>query len=171
MSTLKWTEFTKKIHIHTSVEKLYWCWSTQEGITSWFLKDAKYKRNDNLIISNDDYLKAGDKYTWYWHNWDGQEEGTILEANGTDYLRFSFAGTCEVEITIEKRDSAILLSLRQFKIPTDEQSKLQIFYGCSNGWTFWLANLKAYLEHNILLNETEIDLRGFELAGYQFVNM
>jgi len=48
---------------------------------------------------------------------------------------------------------------------------LEIHYGCSNGWTFWLANLKAYLEHGILLNETEIDLRGEELAGYEFVNM
>ena len=28
-----------------------------------------------------------------------------------------------------------------------------------NGWTFRLTNLKAYLEHGVLLNETEIDLR------------
>jgi len=24
--------------------------------------------------------------------------------------------------------------------------------GCSNGWTFWMANLKAYLEHGITLH-------------------
>ena len=106
-----------------------------------------------------------------WHNWDGQENGTILETNGRDLIRFSFAESCEVTITLEQREKAVLLSLTQSKIPEDEKSKLQIFYGCSNGWTFWLANLKSYLEHGILLNETEIDLRGFELSGYEFVNM
>jgi hypothetical protein len=43
--------------------------------------------------------------------------------------------------------------------------------GCSNGWTFWLANLKAYLEHGILLHETEEDLRSYEHAAMIFVNM
>lgn len=170
MSSLTWTQFTKKIHIHTDLEKLYWCWATKEGITTWFLKDAVYKRNGKLL-KDDEQLKAGDTYTWFWHNWDGKEEGKILDANGKDYLKFSFAGNCEVEVTMEQRDTAILLSLKQSKIPIDEKSKLQIFYGCSNGWTFWLANLKAYLEHGILLNETEIDLRRFDLAGYEFVNM
>ncbi len=170
MGTLTWTQFTKKIHIHTDLEKLYWCWATTEGITAWFLKDAAYKRNGKFL-KNDEYLKAGDTYTWHWHNWDGKEDGKILEANGKDYLKFSFAGSCEVEVTMEQSDTAILLSLKQSKIPIDEKSKLQIFYGCSNGWTFWMANLKAYLEHGILLNETDIDLRGFDLAGYEFVNM
>ncbi|MCB0448360.1 MAG: SRPBCC domain-containing protein [Gelidibacter sp.] len=170
MSDLTWTQFTKKIHINTSLEKLYWCWATKEGITTWFLKDAKFIRNGNLL-KDSDYLCAKDQYTWFWHNWDGQEEGSILEANGKDYFRFSFAGNCEVEIAMQQQENAILLSLKQSKIPLDEKSKLQIFYGCSNGWTFWLTNLKAYLEHGILLNETKIDLRGFDLAGYEFVNM
>jgi len=64
-----------------------------------------------------------------------------------------------------------LLSLNQSKIPLDEKSKLEIFYGCSNGWAFWLTNLKSFLEHGILLNETEINLKPFQIAGYEFVNM
>lgn len=170
MANLSWESFTKRIHIHTTVENLYWCWATKEGIISWFLKDATYLRN-NTLLDKEDYLKSGDLYTWFWHNWDGQEEGKILEANGKDLFSFSFAGNCEVTVTMEQRENAILLSLKQSKIPQDDKSKLQIFYGCSNGWTFWLANLKAYLEHGILLNETEIDLRSFKLAGYEFVNM
>ena len=170
MSNLTWTQFTKKIFIKSTPEKLYWCWATKKGITSWFLKDAIYLR-ESQSLNDDDFLKEGDTYTWFWHNWDGQEEGTILEANEKNKFRFSFAGSCEVTVTIEQREDAILLSLTQSNIPLDEKSKLQIFYGCSNGWTFWLANLKAYLEHDILLNEKNIDLRGFDLAGYEFVNM
>lgn len=170
MKKLTWEEFTKRIHIKTSVEKLYWCWATKEGITSWFLKDAEFLRESNLL-NNSDFIQPGDAYTWFWHNWDGKEEGKILEANGKNFIKFSFAGNCEVTVTIEQKEQAILLSLTQSKIPQDDKSKLEIFYGCSNGWTFWLANLKSYLEHGILLNETEIDLRPFGLAGYEFVNM
>ncbi len=170
MSNLTWTEFTKKIHINTSMEKLYWCWATKNGITSWFLKDAKYLRNGKPI-ADDVFLNSDDTYTWFWYNWDGKEDGKILDANGVNHLRFTFAGKCEVDITMEQRENTILLSLKQSKIPLDEKSKLQIFYGCSNGWTFWLTNLKAYLEHDILLNETNINLKGFDLAGYEFVNM
>lgn len=38
-------------------------------------------------------------------------------------------------------------------------------------WCCWLANLKAYLEHGILLNETEFDPRDIPLSGFEFVNM
>jgi len=171
MKKLAWNSFTKKIHIKAPIEKLYWCWATEEGICTWFLRNAEYKRNGNTILSKD-FVKANDTYTWMWHNWDGKEDGKILEVKKNEFVRFSFAGDCEVLVTLEqKENSKVLLSLAQTNIPEDEKSKLQIFYGCSNGWTFWLANLKAYLEHGILLNETEIDLRGFDLAGYEFVNM
>jgi len=170
MKDLSWDNFSKKIHINTTVEKLYWCWATQEGITSWFLRDAEYIRNGHRIAA-EDFIKSGDNYVWQWHNWDGKEQGNILEANGVDKLVLSFADSCKLIITLEPREDSVLLTLTQSEIPLDEKSKLQIFYGCSNGWTFWLANLKAYLEHGILLNETKIDLRGFDLAGYEFVNM
>ncbi len=171
MKKLAWNSFTKKIHIKADIKKLYWSWATEEGICSWFLRNAQYKRNGKNIASQE-FVKAGDTYTWMWHNWDGKEDGNILEVKENEFIKFSFAGTCEVLVTLEQKDNGVvLLSLAQTKIPEDEKSKLEIFYGCSNGWTFWLANLKAYLEHGILLNETEIDLRGFDLAGYEFVNM
>ena len=37
------------------------------------------------------------------------------------------------------------------KIPTDEKSKMDLYLGCSTGWTFWMTNLKAWLEHGVLL--------------------
>jgi uncharacterized protein YndB with AHSA1/START domain len=170
MKELTWDSFTKKIHIDVSLEKLFWCWGTEEGICTWFLRGAEYYRQGKKLGSKK-FVKAGDKYIWSWHNWDGKEQGEILEVKENEFIRFSFAGNCEVKISMEQRNTMVLLSLSQTNIPQDEKSKLEIFYGCSNGWTFWLANLKAYLEHGILLNETQVDLRGFDLAGYEFVNM
>ena len=49
MKKLAWNEFTKCIHIHTTVKKLYWCWATKEGLTSWFLKDAEFSRQEKPL--------------------------------------------------------------------------------------------------------------------------
>jgi len=171
MEKLSFDSFTKKIHIKASMDKLYWSWATPEGITSWFLSSAKYVSPDGGLRNSTEQIQAGDTYTWEWHNWDGQEKGNVLQANGKDFIEISFAEVSKVSVSLEDKGTAVLLSLKQYEIPTDGESMLNIHHGCSNGWTFWLANLKAYLEHNVLLNETEFDLRDIPLAGFEFVNM
>ncbi|MBQ4819049.1 SRPBCC domain-containing protein [Aquimarina sp. MMG016] len=170
MEKLQWSSFTKKIYIHTSIENLYNLWATSKGITSWFLKNAEYRSPKGQVRKPGELIQKGDTYTWEWHNWDEKEEGEITEANGKDYIELTFGG-CKVSVKLEKKNNVTMVTLIQFEIPEDDDSKLKLHYGCSNGWTFWLANLKAFIEHRVLLNETEIDLRAHELAGYQFVNM
>ncbi|NAY93300.1 hypothetical protein GTQ34_15420 [Muricauda sp. JGD-17] len=170
MKKLAFDEFTKKIYIKAPMEKLYWCWATSEGISSWFLKKAEYQKVDGTKRNASEKIQKGDLYVWEWHNWDGQATGEVLEANGTDNLVITFEGN-NVSVSLENHESAVLLTLRQYNIPTDDESKLNVHYGCSNGWTFWLANLKAYLEHGILLNERDFDLTDIPLAGFEFVNM
>jgi len=170
MKKLQWNSFTKKIYIHASAKKLYDLWATKDGITSWFLREAEYISLAGNKRKLSEHFQKGDSYTWYWHNWDDKEEGEILEANGQDYIELQFGG-CKVSVKLEEKNNITVVILTQFEIPEDDDSKLKLHYGCSNGWTFWLTNLKAYVEHGILLNEKEIDLRKNELAGYQFVNM
>lgn len=170
MSALCFEEFTKKIFIKAPMEKLYSLWGTSGGLTSWFLQDATYTKPEGTARVATENFKADDSYSWKWHNWEGIEKGKVLQANGMDFLEFTFEHST-VSISFEPHEKATLLILRQFNIPTDEQSKLNIHHGCSNGWTFWLANLKAYIEHGILLNETEFDLTKDPTAGFEFVNM
>ncbi|WP_394746787.1 SRPBCC family protein [Spongiimicrobium salis] len=171
MKKLSFDAFTKKIHIKTSMEKLYWAWGTAEGISSWFLKKATYSTPSGSYRTPSENIQAGDQYIWEWHNWDANEEGKVLQANEKDTIEISFADQCKVLVTLKDTGKSILLSLTQYEIPTDDENKLNIHYGCSNGWTFWLTNLKVFLEHGILLNETEEDLRGIPLAGFEYVNM
>ncbi len=170
MQKLEWNSFIKKIYIKTTSRTLYHLWATEEGITSWFLRKATYQNPDGKIRNPTELIQKGDTYTWQWHNWDGSESGKVLEANDRNYIEISFESS-KVSVELEEREGITLVTLKQFNIPLDEESKLNIHHGCSNGWTFWLANLKAFVEHGILLNETEIDLRNQELAGFQFVNM
>ncbi|WP_425236428.1 SRPBCC family protein [Ulvibacterium sp.] len=170
MEKLSFDSFTKKIYINTTKEKLYWCWATPEGICSWFLRKAQYFSPEGERRNEKDSMQIGDSYIWEWHNWDDQEKGQVIRNNGMDFLEISFTDS-KVSVQIESQGNACLLTLKQYDIPTDEESRLNIHYGCSNGWTFWLANLKAYLEHGILLNETERDLRNIPLVGFEFVNL
>ncbi|MEM8845865.1 MAG: SRPBCC domain-containing protein [Bacteroidota bacterium] len=170
MKKLAFDQFTKKIYIKAPLEKLYEYWATSHGICSWFLRKAEYAKADGSKREPLEKIQKGDKYVWEWHNWDAQAIGEVLEANGTDELVITFENNI-VSITLEEEKRGALVTLRQYNIPTDEESKLNVHYGCSNGWTFWLTNLKAYVEHGILLNETEMDLTNIPLAGFEFVNM
>ena len=170
MNKLAFDNFTKKIFIKAPQDKIYWCWATPDGICSWFLSEAIYTSSEGLKRGADEYIQSGDSYTWKWHNWDGDEKGEVIQANGENFLEISFADS-KVSVSLEDHEKAVLVILKQYEIPTDDENKLNIHHGCSNGWTFWLANLKAYLEHGILLNETEFDLRDIPLSGFEFVNM
>ncbi len=170
MKSLNFSSFTKKIYIHSDLNTLFDLWTTSEGLCSWFLSKAEFNRSQNLINTNET-IATGDHYTWFWHNWDGNEQGEVLEVVPNSLVKFTFAGGNDLLITFEQKDNAVLLSLTQSKIPTDDKSKHEIYFGCSNGWTFWLTNLKAYVEHGILLNERNVDLRGIEFSEYEFVNM
>lgn len=169
---LTFDKFTKKIYLKADMDTIYRCWATKKGIEEWFLRKAIYKSKTGETRDTESLIQPGDSYTWEWHNWNGQEKGTILKANDKDYIEFSFAGDiCKVSVLLEVKGDAVLLTLEQFEMPTDEKTKMDVYNGCSCGWTFWLANLKAYLEHGILLNEKEFDLTGIPQAGHVFVNM
>ena len=171
MDTLSFDTFTKKIIIKAPMEKLYWCWATTAGICSWFLRKATYLSASGEVRNPEEMIAIGDSYTWEWYNWDGQEKGKVVKADGQSFIEFTFADVCKVTVNLEKKGKAVLMTLIQSDIPLDEVSKMNIYTGCSNGWTFWLANLKAYLEHGIQLNETEFDLTKEPLAGHIYVNM
>ena len=156
METIDWTTFTKKIIIDTPMQRVYDSWTTTKNISTWFLKDAVYTASDNQVRTANEYVQEGDTYVWHWYNYDGEERGTVLEANGKDTIVFSFAQDCTVTVKLKEQRGQILLTLTQTDIPTDDFGKYNIYCGCNTGWTFWLANLKAFLEHGILLHDKGI---------------
>ena len=164
-----WTRFVRRIFINAPVDEIYRCWASQEGLESWFLRKASFTEANGKLRAADTLIQKGDRFHWEWYNWDGSENGTVTEANGRDGVTFTFAdGFCEV--TIEDRGGNSLLSLVQYDIPTDDDSQMKIYVGCSNGWTFWMTNLKAYLEHGVLLhNRVEGSTEGYD--GFEMINI
>ena len=164
-----WETFTRRIIIDRPIGDIFQLWTTGKGLTTWFLKTADYTTAENNKRPDDENYQVGDEYLWEWHNWDGSSKGKVLAQNGEDHLKFEFAdGVVDVKIT-KYKDGRSLVTLVQSNIPTDDESRMNIFCGCSCGWSFWLTNLKAYMEHGILLNEKNADLRG-EFSGFEVVN-
>ncbi len=171
MGEIRFDCFLKKIHIKAPLDRIYASWVTTEGLTAWFLSSATFTKPDGTKRAVDELVEQGDRYDWKWHNWDERETGKILEANGHDFIKFSFGETSNVAVRLTDHGDSVLVALLQDEIPIDETNTYHVFYGCSNGWTFWLTNLKAYLEHGILLNETSVDLRDDPFAGFEYVNI
>lgn len=150
---IDWTKFTRRIYIDSDIQEVYDAWTVPERVEEWFLERAVYINPSGSEVPRSNNYQAGDTYTWKWHNWENVEKGKVLEANGKDHIKFSFAdGTVSIQLTEE--DDMTKLDLLQEGIDEDEKSKYNIYYGCSLGWSFWMVNLKAWLEYGITLNET-----------------
>ena len=149
-----WTTFTKNIPVKATAETIYRSFATRKGIESWFLRRSEYK-NAAGLLSPEEYVKENDTYSWRWFGYPDEvnENGTILKANGKDLFEFTFNanGKNDMRVTVSAREEAgeRIVSLCQYNIPTDEESKHQFHIGCMEGWTFYLANLKSILEGGI----------------------
>ena len=148
-----WNSFTKRILINASVDSLYRSRVTTSEIETWFLEQADYQAGDSGR-GPDELVQKGDLFSWKWHNRDFTEKGEVLEANSRDTISFTFGAGGNVSVTLKPADADGLTEviLKQYDIPTDDKSKMDIYVGCSTGRTFWLTNLKAYLEHGITLH-------------------
>ena len=150
----EWTTFTKRIVIRSDTRRVYEAWTTKNQLEKWILRSANYRDPGGKLRGGDEPFKQGDQFEWKWNNWDFTDTGEILRANGSDGITFTFGSGGIVHVDLKSLGEDTEVTLRQEDIPSDEESKLQIFVGCATGWTFWLANLKAWLEYGITLHAT-----------------
>ncbi|HUR31696.1 MAG TPA: SRPBCC domain-containing protein [Saprospiraceae bacterium] len=161
MAEYDWSQFTVRVPINATIEKLYDAWSTRRGIEHWFLRKSEYKSSDGTLRTDDEKVQKGDTYAWLWHGWpdEVEEHGEILDCNGKDHFKFTFgdAGICAVDLKIE--NGQMILELTQFKIPTDEHGKQYWHVGCKTGWTFHLTNMKSIFEGGQDLRNKDVDIK------------
>jgi len=159
--THDWSTFTLSIPVRASLADLYLAWATKKGIESWFLRSAEFVNEHGLPRGADETFQRGDRYSWYWHGYpdDVFEKKSILDANGSDKLSFVFSGDCLVTVELKQQEGFVMVALTQSKIPTDEQGKLNLYFGCGTGWTFYLANLKSVMEGGLDLRNRDEALK------------
>lgn len=158
MENFDWTKFTKKIAIKAPLSYIYKAWTTTAEIENWFLSKAVFLDSNGQSIQSTMPIENGFTYEWNWYLYQETERGTILQANGIDYLQFTFAGDCIVDITLSIQNEYTIVELTQKNIPVDENSKKNIRLGCASGWSFFLVNLKSVYEGGLDLRNKDTSL-------------
>lgn len=161
-----WSTFTQRVPVRATIQQLYDAWATQAGLERWFLRKAEFTQLDKTVRDRTSRVQQGDAYEWLWHGWsnDVVERGTVLEANGKDFFKFSFGKAGVVGVTIKTEQGFFLVELVQTSIPTDEDSKAYFHVGCTKGWVFYLTNLKSILEGGIDLRNKDVNLKNVVTA-------
>ncbi len=150
-----WTQFEQHIYIKAPIERVFNAWMSEKELTQWFLETVAIVDENGRQRPANESCKPRDTYRWTWHGaWEYVEQGKILDVKENSYLKFSFSNNkVIVELRFIQHLNEVQLILTQSQIPTDEENKINVHMGCNLGWSFWIVNLKAWLEHGILLND------------------
>jgi len=160
-----WTSFTKRVNIKANIADVYSLCATPAGLEKWFLRLAEFTKPNGTILSANDVINTGQNFRWLWYGWPDsmEEKGQILEANGTDGMKFTFGQegaedmVCTFKIYTEQNET--IFEIMQENIPTDEKGKCYYHIGCITGWTFFMANMKSVLENGYDLRNKNLDLK------------
>lgn len=155
-----WSKFVKRITVNADPQTIYNAWATKAAIETWFLRESVYS-TEGSDKKNDEPVQAGDTYQWRWfgHGDEVTERGEIIEANGKNMLQFTFACNCMVTVKTYEEDGETIAELTQENIPADDNPSTNLYVGCGEGWTFYLANLKSVLEGGIDLRNKNIHIK------------
>lgn len=163
---MDWSNFTKSITIkNTSADKIYASFASSNGMQNWFLRKCNYVNVAGRELDEFEFAEANDTYTWYWYGYNDEvkEAGTIIAANNKDQFEFTFNASgkndMKVKVMILQELDEFRVDLHQYNIPEDDNSKMNYFIGCGEGWTFYLANLKSILEGGIDLRNKDENIK------------
>lgn len=160
MTDNKWTSFKVAGDYNTDIRSLYEAWATTGGLEKWFLRKANFYTIPRRTREPEEFIMKEDTYKWYWHGYgdDGGEKGQILEANGTDFIKFTFSGGSIVSVNMQSRNGITMVELTQENIPIEADPSKNLFVQCQVGWTFYMANLKSVIEGGIDLRNKKLEV-------------
>lgn len=158
MENFDWTSFSKKIAIRAELSDIYNAWTKAEELEKWFLEKVSFFDGNQEPLSKGKNAEKDNMYEWLWYLYDDSMKGKIVSANGKDQLQFTFEGNCLVDINLSEKEDYTIVELRHHNIPTDDYSKQYIRLGCSNGWHFYLTNLKSVYEGGLDLRNKDSNL-------------
>ena len=163
-----WEQFTRKIYIKSSQSKLFDYWTHAEKITNWFIKDCIYTDKEGNERQGTETYQEGDEYFWRFHQ-DLETSGKILKVIPNQFFSFTFGKKDQdsneyviVEVRFDQEDSEeASYTLKQSNMGGPELMMAEYHLSCNMGWSFFMTNMKALLEHGVDLREID-QTRAFE---------
>lgn len=140
------------------MRSIYEAWAIPSQLERWFVRSAEYAAFAGPR-DRDFEVEAGDGYLWRWlgHLDDVSESGVITDANGLNKFAFTFSKGSLVTVSIIEEGDETVVELTQSGIP--DEGDRTTYIGDSEGWTFYLANLKSVLEGGIDLRNKNVEVK------------
>lgn len=139
-----WTQFTLKIHVEASPQKVWEAWTVGKKLSNWFPVEG--------VIEP----KAGGRVWLQFFRPEDTLDDVVISAVKGKSVVFPFGSHGEqVEVRVIKHKKGAICELTQSRMRTTQRDKVYMHMGCRAGWTFFLTNLKSYLEHGIDLRSTD----------------
>jgi len=142
-----WTTFDLHVAISAEPSAIMRCWSTINGMESFFVEMMRITGPDDRERAPDSEARPGDKFIWRWHN-GRRVKGEYLQAEARNEVRFTF-GDSKVSVIARPYKTGSLLRLRQYEILDSEEARMHVHGNCRAAWVYFLSVLKILLEHGI----------------------
>lgn len=156
-SYFDWSRFQSEIFIGRPVPIVYRAWALPSEMKKWFIELCEASTRDGRARGQEEFVQSGDTFQWYFD--EKSESGVFLEANSNAKLSFTISGASRLSVKVTVHFVAVeggtLVELVQENMPHEEEDRVNWHMDSKVAWTFFLANLKAYLEHQVDLRVTK----------------
>jgi len=139
-----WSQFKLRVFINKPVSKVFEAWTKDKIVSKWFTEKTviEPKKNGRIYF---EWL-AGEKM-----------EAKVISISKNRHFTFPFGNKGErVKVSFKKAGRGSVCELHQYNMKTSPESKWMMHRGCIQGWTFFLTNLKSYLENGIDLRSHDV---------------
>ncbi len=146
-------EFELKIWINARPRDLFASWVRPDRLARWFQHSARAFARDRPDVDKPE-ADEGDRYEWRL-NHGHRSTGTYLDVRPDEMLvRLSFGGDGDMSTRFhaEPNDGGTMVHLTHHGLPSGD---VETYADVKCGWTFYLANLKAFHEHAVDLRERD----------------
>jgi uncharacterized protein YndB with AHSA1/START domain len=140
-----WTQFTLRVAINKTPAQVFKAWTDDKIVSKWFTEKTVIEPHKNGRI----YFEwlAGDMM-----------DAKVISIVKNRSFTFPFGSKGErVTVRFKKDGRGCICELHQYSMKTTPESKWNMHRGCIQGWTFFLTNLKSFLDHGIDLRSRDPD--------------
>jgi uncharacterized protein YndB with AHSA1/START domain len=146
-------EIRLRILIQASQEAVFEHWTRADLLGKWFL-EASHQGSAGKPWPADKAVEEGCRYQWTWAN-GISESGEFTQVEPSSLLALTFGDQIDVVVRFGEMEGRTLVEVRQTQEQSNLEARWSVCLDCTQGWTFYLTNLKSVLEGGVDLRERE----------------